>query len=102
MQGVIKQNKGVVDTKLRDEQAGFRKGRSSTDHIATLRIIVEQSVEWQSSAYICFVDFQKAFDGIQRELCRSCLDTMVFLQRLLTSSESSMKNLKHNLYTMAD
>ena len=33
--------KGAVDTKLRDEQARFRKGRSCTDHIATLRIIIE-------------------------------------------------------------
>ena len=43
---LLSRMKGVVDTKLRDEQAGFRKGRSCTDHIATLRIIVEQSVEW--------------------------------------------------------
>ena len=41
---LLNRMKGAVDTKLRDEQAGFRKGRSCTDHIATLRIIVEQSV----------------------------------------------------------
>ena len=66
---LLNRMKGAVDTKLRDELAGFRKGRSCTDHIATLRIIVEQSVEWRSSAYmyICFVDFQKAFDSIYRE-----------------------------------
>ena len=64
---LLNRMKGAVDTKLRDEQAGFRKGRSCTDHIATLRIVVEQSVERQSSAYTCFVDFQKAFDSIHRE-----------------------------------
>ena len=32
--------------KLRDHQAGFRKDRSCTDQIATLLIIVEQSMEW--------------------------------------------------------
>ena len=64
---VFNRMRRAVDTKLRNEQAGFRQGRSCTDHIATLRIIVEQSVEWQSSAYICFVDFQKAFDSIHRE-----------------------------------
>ena len=64
---LLNKMKGAVDTKLRNEQARFRKGRSCTDHIATLRIIVEQSVEWQSSAYICFVDSQKAFDSIHIE-----------------------------------
>ena len=64
---LLNRMKGAVDCKLSDEQARFRKGWSCTDHIATLRIIVEQSVEWQSSAYICFVDFQKAFDSIHRE-----------------------------------
>ena len=45
-----------VDAKLRDHQADFRKDRSYTDQIATLQIIVEQSMEWDSSLYIHFVD----------------------------------------------
>ena len=57
----------TVDKKLRKEQAGFRKDKSCTDHIATLRIIVAQCIEWQSSLYyINFVDFEKAFDSIDR------------------------------------
>ena len=65
---LLNRMEGALDIKLRDEQAGFRKGRSCTDHIAIQRIIVEQSLEWQSSAYIYFVDFQKAFDSIHREI----------------------------------
>jgi len=34
---------------LGDQQMGFRKNRSCTDHIANLRIITEQSLEWNSS-----------------------------------------------------
>ncbi|VDP57729.1 unnamed protein product [Schistosoma margrebowiei] len=40
--------------------------RSCTDQIATLRIIVEQSVEWNSTLYINFIDYEKAFDSIDR------------------------------------
>ncbi|VDO55689.1 unnamed protein product [Schistosoma margrebowiei] len=40
--------------------------RSCTDQIATLRIIVEQSVEWNSSLYINFIDYEKAFDSVER------------------------------------
>uniref|UniRef100_A0A0B7BDH4 Reverse transcriptase domain-containing protein n=1 Tax=Arion vulgaris TaxID=1028688 RepID=A0A0B7BDH4_9EUPU len=49
---------------LREEQAGFRKNRSCTDQIVTLRIIVEQSFEWNSSLYVSFGDYEKVFDSL--------------------------------------
>ena len=58
---------GEVDQTLHEEQAGFRQDRSCTDQIATLRIIVEQSVEWNTSLYVNFVDYEKAFDNLDRE-----------------------------------
>ncbi|GFS11541.1 endonuclease-reverse transcriptase [Elysia marginata] len=48
--------KVATDPKLRDEQAGFRSNRSTTDQIATLRIIVEQSLEWNSPLIVNFLD----------------------------------------------
>ena len=56
-----------MDGRLRDHQVGFRRDRSSTDQIATLRIIVEQSLEWNSSLNVNFVDFLKAFDSLHRD-----------------------------------
>ena len=56
-----------VNSKLRDEQAGFRSGRGTVEHIFILRIIIEQVVEWQATLYITFVDFEKAFDSVHRE-----------------------------------
>ena len=56
-----------VDNILKDHQAGFRQGRGCIDHIATLRIIVEQSLEFDSSLYINFVDYEKAFDSLDRD-----------------------------------
>ena len=58
--------KEALDEMLHEEQAGFQKYKSCTDHIATLRIIIEQSTEWQSPLYINFTDFEKAFDSIDR------------------------------------
>ena len=60
--------KGALDENLREEQAGFQKNKSCTDHIATLRIIVEQSIQWQSPLYINFIDFGKAFDRADRDV----------------------------------
>ena len=64
---ILERMKGKVDQTLREQQSGFRKDRSCTDQIATLRIIMEQSIEWNSSLYINFVDYEKAFDSVDRE-----------------------------------
>ncbi|VDP41775.1 unnamed protein product [Schistosoma curassoni] len=63
---LLNRMKNAVDAKLRDQQAGFRKYRSCTDRTARLRIIVEQSIEWNSSLYINFIDHEKAFDSVDR------------------------------------
>ena len=65
---ILERIKAALDEKLREEQAGHRDGQSCTDQIATRRIIVEQSIDWQSSLYINFIDFGKAFDSISREV----------------------------------
>ena len=56
-----------LDPLLRPEQAGFRSGRSCIDQINTLRIIIEQSVEFRSPIYLLFIDYEKAFDSISRD-----------------------------------
>ncbi|VDP43876.1 unnamed protein product [Schistosoma margrebowiei] len=40
--------------------------RQIKNQIATLRVIVEQSIEWNSSLYINFIDYEKAFDSVDR------------------------------------
>lgn len=72
---ILESIKIALDEKLKEEQAGFRAGRSCTDQIATLQIIVEQSIEWQSSLYINFIDFEKAFNSISREISGGCCGT---------------------------
>ena len=65
---ILERIKTAPVEKLREEQAEFRAGRSCTDQTATLSIIAEESIEWQSSLYINFTDFEKAFDSISREV----------------------------------
>ena len=51
--------------------------RSCTHQIAILQIIVEQSIEWNLSLYVNFVDYEKAFDSLDREtLCKNINDIM--------------------------
>ena len=62
---LLERIKSATDEKLRGNQAGFRKNRSCVDQIATLRIIVEQSLEWNSPLVMNFIDYEKAFDSGQ-------------------------------------
>ena len=66
---ILERLKKEVGTKksLRDHQAGFRQDRGCIYQIATLRIIVEQSMEFDSSLYLNFVDYEKAFDSLDRD-----------------------------------
>lgn len=64
---ILNRLKDKIDATLRRQQAGFRAGRSCIDHIATLRIIIEQINELQQSFYLLFVDYEKAFDRLRHE-----------------------------------
>ena len=64
---ILDRVKDAVDPQLRDQQAGFRRNRSCADQIASLRIIIEQSLEWNSPLYINFIDYEKAFDSVDRQ-----------------------------------
>uniref|UniRef100_A0A0B6ZBE8 Reverse transcriptase domain-containing protein n=1 Tax=Arion vulgaris TaxID=1028688 RepID=A0A0B6ZBE8_9EUPU len=48
------------------------KNRSCNDEIATQRIIIKQTKEWQSPLYMCFVDFE-VFDSIDRQAIQNIL-----------------------------
>ena len=68
--------KGEVDKPLREDQVCFRQDKSCTDQIATLRIIVEQSIKWNSSLYVNFVDYEKTFDSLAGRHFGKYYDTM--------------------------
>jgi hypothetical protein len=64
---LLRRLRHAVDARLREEQAGFRAGRSCSEQIFVLRSIIEQSLEYQQRLSINFIDFTKAFDSIHRE-----------------------------------
>jgi len=47
-------------------QAGFRRQHSKTNHLVTLRIILEECHNYKSNLFCCFVEFREAFDTIPR------------------------------------
>lgn len=88
----------VLDPTLRREQAGFRPGRSCTDHINTLRIIVEQANEWQAPIYLLFVDFEKAFDSLDRRAMWTALSDQGVPDKLLNIIQSMYRDAKCRVF----
>ena len=50
--------------KLRDVQAGFRKGRGIRDQIANICCIIKKARDFQKNIYFCFIDQAKDFDCV--------------------------------------
>ena len=55
-----------IDNILRKKQNGFRRNRSTTSQILTIRRILEGVRAKNLEAILLFVDFIKAFDSIHR------------------------------------
>ena len=54
---------------LPDVQAGFRKGRGTTDQITNIYWITKKAREFQKNIYYCFIDYAKAFDHMDHKNC---------------------------------
>ena len=53
-----------MNREIPDVQAGFRKGRQTRDQIANIHWIIDKAREFQKNIYFCFIDYAKAFDGV--------------------------------------
>lgn len=58
----------LCESKLSDCQFGFRKGRSAMDAIQRLMVTTSKAQEDSVPLYVLFVDYQKAFDSVDRAL----------------------------------
>jgi hypothetical protein len=60
----LEENKMIVEN-----QAGFRKKYSTTDHIFTLYSAIQKCLNKKGQkVYVAFVDFRKAFDSVSHEM----------------------------------
>ena len=66
-----------VNCELPDAQVGFRKGRGTRDQIANVCWIMEKARELQKSIYLCFIDYAKAFDCVERSMSRLYIVTLL-------------------------
>ena len=78
---------------LNEEQAGFRPGYCTADHIFTLHTLLDMYLNKRKRLYCAFIDFKKAFDTVDRVLLWKKLASVGINGRLL--------NVVHNIYKLA-
>ena len=57
----------LAEEVLPEAQCGFRKGRSCTDMIFTVRQIIEKSWEHKTKSFLSFIYLKKAYDSVPRD-----------------------------------
>ena len=76
-----------------DEQAGFRFGYSTMDHIFTLHAIINMYLGKGKRVYCAFIDYKKAFDFIDR--------SSLWSKMLGMGINGKIINVIRNLYSQA-
>ena len=56
-----------------DYQCGFRRNKSTTNHIFCIRKILEKKWEYNEAVHQFFIDFKKAYDSVRREILYNIL-----------------------------
>ena len=62
-----------MNCEVPDVQAGFRKGRGTTDQIFNICRIKEKARGFQENIYFCFIDDTKAFGYVNSVQSLSCV-----------------------------
>ena len=63
-----------MEGNILEEQGAFRKGRSCTDQLFTVRMLNEKVIEKNTSMIMVCVDLEKAYDNVDREMMWSVLE----------------------------
>ena len=83
----------TLDENQPREQAGFRKGCSTTDHLQALNQLIEKSNEYNLPLCIGFIDYEKAFDTVEH--------VAVFEALRKTNVNETYKNILQSIYNQA-
>ena len=79
------------------EQAGLRASSSCTDHINSVRIIIEQCKVFRSKLHIVFIDFEKAFNSVHRDCNWEALRSRGIPDKIITIIKATDNDSKYRM-----
>jgi hypothetical protein len=66
--------------------SGFRKGRSCTVPTFCLKLLIEKEREFNLETHLLFIDYEKAFDNIKRQILVNILKSRQIPDTLLKAT----------------
>ena len=75
---ILKRMEEKLNVEIPEEQAGFRKGRGTSDQIFNLQMLLQKKVAANTPIYIAFIDYRKAFDSVSHQKMSRTLLEMGF------------------------
>ena len=81
---------------LPEEQCGFRPARSTVDMLLVVRRLQELG---RARRIMCFIDLQKAYDSVDRELLRVVLARFGVPEKMLTVIRQFHKGMRARVCT---
>ena len=82
----------AVDKVLREEQRGFRKGRGCVDQFCTPRLIIKKCLSYQTPLILSFIDYEQAFDSVDRRVLTKVLSLYDILSNHLKVISAMYEN----------
>ena len=64
---ILNRIRNKILPEISNEQCGFMKGKGTRNAIFILRSLMERVIEVNKKLYICFIDFEKAFNSVKPE-----------------------------------
>jgi len=77
---------------IREYQARFRTGISTTDQIFTVKNLLEKAWEHNVEIHPIFVDFQKTYNSIRRDKMYAIMAHFEITNTLIRLTEATMEN----------
>lgn len=77
-----------------DYQCGFRRGRSTTDQIFTLRQIMEKAWEYNINIHQLFIDFKQAYDSIDRQALFDIMNEFGIPTKLINLTKATLTDTR--------
>ena len=70
---ILTRNKKSIASEISDTQSSFVEGKGTREGIINRRTICERYLDLKKTVYICFIDYEKAFDRVNHQKMIDCL-----------------------------
>ncbi len=73
---ILKRNKHNIESVISETHSGFMAGKGTREGIYNLRTIIERYIKCGKNIYLCFIDYEKAFDRVKHAKIIECMENL--------------------------